>query len=143
MTDQSQLDVIAILERQAATLAELADLAQSQRDAARQGDVDAVDRLLDQRRAIVETLAEVELELASIGESLERARSNKGEGADLLSKSRALAGEIAERDALTLSDLSAIRDEISSQITDTDKGRRAGAAYAYPADSSPELRISA
>lgn len=135
--------MISILERQASTLAELADIAQSQRDAARDGDVDAVDRLLDQRRMIVEALAQVEAELASISEQLDRARASSGPEAEILAKSKALAGTIVAQDALTLSDLGALRDELALQIADTDKGRRAGAAYADPSSPSAELRISA
>ena len=68
-------NMIAILERQASTLAQLADIAQTQRDAAHGGDIDAIDRLLDQRLAIAEALAQVEAELASISEHLDRARA--------------------------------------------------------------------
>lgn len=136
-------NMIAILERQASTLAQLADIAQTQRDAAHGGDIDAIDRLLDQRLAIAEALAQVEAELASISEQLDRARSAGGPEVAILSKSKVLAGEIAAQDALTLSELGAIRDELASQIAATEKGRRAGVAYAEPSAPSTELRISA
>lgn len=134
--------IIEILERQAAALAELADLAQAQRDAARDGNVDVVDRLLDQRRGIVEALAEVENELARIGQQLEQAKAGQGRAGEILNQSRQVARNVAASDAECMAELESQRGMISDQLAENNKGKRAGAAYADRQVSS-DIRISA
>ena len=129
--------VDALVREQAMILLDLTTLSDVQHAAVAGRDAEVLDRVLDQRQALIDRLSHVAEGLADRSAELQAAAQAGGDrgsrvARDLAEVSR-LWSALASRDGQDLADLHRQRDELSRELASLGQAGRAAGAYGKPA----------